>query len=306
MDSSKPKQSETRRKTARIAAATAATASTAATDDATADNAATAPSGQLQELRRPAGMVIRPGQGDSAAAGAGDRPADSPPPPAGAESCPNPPAMADLDESDGSGEGPPGLSDRDESAADEFEELATPVTELDAGGIRPEQVVEAVLFASDEPVPARKLAEIVGVGDQRDIKRWIHGLNETYQRMQCAFRIESIAGGYQMLTQSEYNAWLKKLLKVRSESRLTPAALETLAIIAYKQPIMRVDVESVRGVGCGEMIRQLCEKQMVKIVGRAEELGRPLLYGTTKRFLEVFGLSSLKDLPRVEDLKPPD
>jgi segregation and condensation protein B len=81
--------------------------------------------------------------------------------------------------------------------------------------------------------------------------------------------------------------------------------LETLAIISYKQPIMRVEVEAVRGVGCGEMIRQLCEKQLVKIVGRAEELGRPLLYGTTRKFLEVFGLSNLKDLPQVENLKPP-
>jgi len=95
------------------------------------------------------------------------------------------------------------------------------------------------------------------------------------------------------------------MLEKKTKITLSGPALETLAIIAYKQPIMRVEVEAVRGVGCGEMIRQLCEKQMVKIVGRAEELGRPLLYGTTRKFLEVFGLSSLKDLPQVEDLKPP-
>jgi segregation and condensation protein B len=108
-----------------------------------------------------------------------------------------------------------------------------------------------------------------------------------------------------MLTRGEYNMWLRQLLKVRSEGKLSGAALETLAVVAYKQPVMRVDVEAIRGVSCGEMIRQLCEKGLVKIVGRAEELGRPLLYGTTRKFLEVFGLGSLKDLPQVEDLKKP-
>ena len=166
-------------------------------------------------------------------------------------------------------------------------------------------VVEAVLFASDEPITPKKLADIVGTGGVKEIRQHVAELNEKYDRQDCAFRIESIADGYQMLTRSEYNVWLSKLLKVRSESKLSPAALETLAIISYKQPIMRVDVEAIRGVGCGEMIRQLCEKGLVKIVGRAEELGRPLLYGTTKKFLEVFGLSSLRDLPQAQDLKPP-
>jgi segregation and condensation protein B len=109
-----------------------------------------------------------------------------------------------------------------------------------------------------------------------------------------------------MLTLSPFNTWLSKLLKVRSESKLSPAALETLAIISYKQPILRVDIEAIRGVACGEMVRQLCDKGLVKIVGRAEVLGRPLLYGTTKRFLQVFGLNSLKDLPTAEDLKKPE
>lgn len=186
----------------------------------------------------------------------------------------------------------------EERSTDESVEPAPPE-------ITPIQVVEAVLFAGDEPVTANKLAEIVGAGGAKEIKEYIEQLNRKYEQMNCAFRIETIAGGFLMLTQSVYNVWLRKLLKMRSESKLTPAALETLAIIAYKQPIMRAEVEAVRGVGCGEMIRQLCEKQLVKIVGRAEELGRPLLYGTTKKFLEVFGLSSLKDLPQVEDLKPP-
>ena len=127
-----------------------------------------------------------------------------------------------------------------------------------------------------------------------------------YEANNNAFRIEQVAGGYQMMTLSPYNHWLKKLLRVRDESKLSPAALETLALIAYKQPIIRADIESVRGVAASEMIRSLMYKGLVKIVGRAEVLGRPMLYGTTKKFLEVFGLNSLKDLPKIEELKRPD
>ena len=171
--------------------------------------------------------------------------------------------------------------------------------------ITAESVVEAVLFAADEPVTARKLVEIVGAGGVKEIKQHVEQLNQKYEQMNCSFRIESIAGGFQVLTMAQFNPWLRKLIKARSESKLSSAALETLAIISYKQPILRVDVEAIRGVAAGEMIRQLCDKGLVKIVGRAEELGRPLLYGTTKKFLEVFGLDSLKDLPKAEELKPP-
>ena len=167
-------------------------------------------------------------------------------------------------------------------------------------------VLEAVLFCADEPVPARKLAEIIDVGGVKEVREAVDELNARYRQMNCAFRVESLAGGYLMLTLPAFNSWLRQLLKVRGETKLSPAALETLAIVAYKQPILRVDVEAIRGVAAGEMLRQLMEKGLIKIVGRAEELGRPLLYGTTKKFLELFGLNSLKDLPSVEDLKRPD
>ena len=166
-------------------------------------------------------------------------------------------------------------------------------------------VAEAVLFSGDEPVTPNKLADIVGVGGVKEIREIVEELNAKYESMGCAFRIESIAGGFLMLTLPEYNIWLRKLIKVRGETKLSPAALETLAIIAYKQPVMRVDIESIRGVAAGEMVRQLIDKGLVKIVGRAEELGRPLLYGTTRKFLETFGLGNLKDLPSAEDLKKP-
>jgi segregation and condensation protein B len=167
-----------------------------------------------------------------------------------------------------------------------------------------ESVIEAVLFASDEPLSEARLADIVET-HVRQIRRHIKSLNDRYKANNNAFRIEQIAGGYQMLTLDVFNPWLKKLLRVRSDSKLSPAALETLAIIAYKQPVMRADIEAIRGVASGEVIRTLMYKGLAKIVGRAEVLGRPMLYGTTKKFLEVFGLNSLKDLPKIEELKKP-
>lgn len=169
--------------------------------------------------------------------------------------------------------------------------------------IEPIRVVESVLFASDSPLPAAKIANIVGVGDARDMKKHIASLNEQYAAHGLSFRIEEIAGGYQMLTLPEYNTWLTKLLRAREETKLSQAAMETLAIVAYKQPATRADIEAIRGVAAGDMLNRLREINLVKIVGRAEDLGRPLLYGTTKHFLEVFGLGTLEDLPQVEVLK---
>ena len=167
-----------------------------------------------------------------------------------------------------------------------------------------QSVVEAILFASDEPLEASKIAKVAGAGDARQARKLIEELNSEYAQRGAAYRIEQIAGGYIMLTLPEYNDWLKQLLRTRQENKLSQAALETLAIVAYKQPVMRVTVEALRGVAAGEMIRNLMEKGLVKIVGRAEELGRPLLYGTTRKFLEIFGLNSLEDLPKVEELRP--
>ncbi|UCG32789.1 MAG: SMC-Scp complex subunit ScpB [Phycisphaerales bacterium] len=167
-------------------------------------------------------------------------------------------------------------------------------------------IVEAVLFASDAPLPAGRLAQIVGVGDAREMRKHIGELNEGYEQRGHSFRVEEIAGGFQMLTLPAYNTWLTKLVRARNDARLSPAALETLAIVAYKQPVLRAEIEGIRGVQCGEVINRLREMNLVKIVGRAEDLGRPMLYGTTKRFLEVFGLANLEDLPQVEQLKAPE
>ena len=184
------------------------------------------------------------------------------------------------------------------------ERRATSIEPMEGFELTTESVTEAVLFASDESLTEARLADIVGV-PVRQIRQHVKSLNERYQANSNAFRIEKIAGGYQMLTLSCYNSWLKKLIRVRDDSKLSAAALETLAIIAYKQPVIRADVEAIRGVAVGEIIRSLIYKGLVKIVGRAEVLGRPMLYGTTKKFLQTFGLDSLKDLPKVEELKKP-
>ena len=167
-----------------------------------------------------------------------------------------------------------------------------------------ESIVEALLLSTDEPLPPGKIAQLLGAGDADDVRRHVETLNEGYARSGAAFRIEAIAKGLQMLTLPVYNHWIHKLNKARADSRLSTAALETLAIVAYKQPVLRADIEAIRGVAVGDMLVRLRDMNLVRIVGRAEEIGRPLLYGTTTRFLEVFGLSSLADLPKVDGDQP--
>ncbi len=169
-----------------------------------------------------------------------------------------------------------------------------------------ESVVEAVLFASDEALSVQRLVNIVEAGSIKQVRDCVKELNDKYRSNGSAFRIEQIAGGYQIMTLDVFGYWLKKLVRVRTETKLSQAALETLAIISYKQPVIRADIEAIRGVAAGEVIRNLMYKGLVKIVGRAEVLGRPMLYGTTKKFLDIFGLNTLKDLPKIEELKKPE
>ena len=167
-------------------------------------------------------------------------------------------------------------------------------------------IVEAILFTSDDPVSADRLAEAAGEDvTVAMVRAAVEELVADYQAHGRAFTVEEIAGGFQLFTRPEYNTYLKKIVRARSEARFTQAALETLAIIAYKQPVMRAEVEDIRGVACGDMIRTLMEKGLVRIAGRGEQLGRPLLYGTTKKFLQAFGLSSTKDLPDSKQLVEP-
>lgn len=158
--------------------------------------------------------------------------------------------------------------------------------------------LEALLFTTRHPLTPSRVGELIDVPSSKALRAGIAELNRQYEAAGRSFRIEQVAGGYQMLTLPVYGPLLNKLYQRDIDSKLTRSALETLSIIAYKQPVLRAEVEAIRGVASGETIRSLMEKHLVKIAGRAEEPGRPILYGTTKRFLELFGLNSLKELPK--------
>jgi len=165
--------------------------------------------------------------------------------------------------------------------------------------------VEALLIGSDRPLSEARLGALLGLpgkGVAKRVQEAIAQLNAAYETTGRSFGIERLAGGWQVLTRPELGELLARLHEERQQSRLSQAALETLAIVAYRQPIIRAEIEAVRGVSSGEVLRGLLERRLVKIVGRAEEIGRPMLYGTTREFLKVFGLSSLDDLPEVEGL----
>ncbi len=157
--------------------------------------------------------------------------------------------------------------------------------------------VEAVLFLMKEPCPSRKLAALADLSDGARARALVKELNARYERVGGAFRAVEVAGGYQLRTAPEFAPWLFRLQEAPSDARLANSAMETLAIIAYEQPVLRATIERIRGVHCGEMLRQLLERDLIKIVGRSEELGRPFLYGTTKKFLLAFGLAKIEDLP---------
>jgi segregation and condensation protein B len=124
-----------------------------------------------------------------------------------------------------------------------------------------------------------------------------------YDAAGCAFRVEEVAGGYRLMTRPMFGPWLRRAFQTPVETRLSAPAMETLAVVAYRQPILRAEIESIRGVQCGDILRQLMDRDLIRIIGRSEDLGRPLVYGTTKRFLEVFGLRHLDELPRAEHFR---
>lgn len=160
--------------------------------------------------------------------------------------------------------------------------------------------LEAVLFLSREPLNSRKLSQHADLLDGTEARTLIRRLNLEYDRAGRAFRVEQIAGGYQLLTRKVFSGWLRRLEHIPRETKLSGPALETLAVVAYRQPVLRADIEAIRGVSCGEILKQLMERDLVRISGRSDELGRPFLYSTSKRFLTLFGLNHLDQLPRTE------
>jgi len=169
-------------------------------------------------------------------------------------------------------------------------------------GFTKEIIVEALLFASVEPVPARKIALAVGCSEE-DVQAAVVSLNEAYEKQGRSFRINRIAEGFQFRTLPEFADYVRGLSRQIAASRISAAGLETLAIIAYRQPITRAEIEKIRGVNVSGVLKSLIEKKLITITGRAQVLGRPLLYGTTREFLRYFGLADLSLLPKESELQ---
>jgi len=167
---------------------------------------------------------------------------------------------------------------------------------------RLKRALEALLFAADSVLKSGKLAELSGAEDGHQARELVMELKEEYDDQGRAFCIEEVADGYRMVTRPRYHRWLRELKRSEKKQSLSQAAMETLAIVAYRQPLNRAEIEDVRGVQSGYILRSLVEKDLVRVVGRSTELGRPLLYGTTSTFLEQFGLDSLDDLPEIGEL----
>jgi segregation and condensation protein B len=163
-------------------------------------------------------------------------------------------------------------------------------------------IIESLLFVADEPLSIDKIKEVLETIDAKEIRSVLQGLAEDYESRGGGFKLCEVAGGWQLRSRPEYHEWIKRMLQP-SPQRLSRAALETLAIIAYKQPIIRADIEHIRGVDSGGVLRQLMERKLIRVLGRREIAGRPLIYATTRVFLELFDLKDLKDLPSPAEIE---
>lgn len=176
--------------------------------------------------------------------------------------------------------------------------------EEEPGGRR--KRAEAVLLFHRGPLNLRKLAALAGLADATEARTRIREMNEIYDQVGSALRVEEVAGGHQLLTRPALAPWLRRIKHIPPPVQLGDAAMETLAVIAYRQPVLRADVEAIRGVACGELIRQLMQRDLVRISGRSEDLGRPYLYGTTPYFLQIFGLKNMGSIPALPGASIPE
>lgn len=165
-------------------------------------------------------------------------------------------------------------------------------------------ILESLLFVSDSPLRLETLLEIFSGSNKETILESIEQIRREYGDDSKGFELVEVAGGYQFRTKPKWSEWVQRLKKIRVV-KLSRSAMETLAIVAYRQPIIRPEIERIRGVDSGWVLRALMEKGLIKIVGRKDLPGRPIIYGTTKAFLELFGLNSLADLPTLKEISPP-
>ncbi len=168
----------------------------------------------------------------------------------------------------------------------------------------PKQILEAVLFASDVPVGLAVLAEVLGDRGPQDVRLLLAEMGQEYDRGERGIVLQEIAGGFQILSRKECAPWVERMLRSRRKIRLSKAALEALAIVAYRQPITKVEIDSIRGVDSAGVLHTLLERNLAAIKGRSKGVGRPLLYSTTSEFLSYMGLNDLSDLPELKELGP--
>jgi segregation and condensation protein B len=164
-------------------------------------------------------------------------------------------------------------------------------------------ILEAILFVSPEPMPVARLMSIVGTVSKAEVVQALEILRHDLEQLGRGIQLVQVAGGYRLVTKQEYGPWLKRMEKAKAAQKLSRSALESLAIIAYKQPLVRAEIEEIRGVETSGVLRTLCERKLVRIVGRKDVPGRPIMYGTTKFFLEHFGLQDLSQLPPLREFK---
>jgi segregation and condensation protein B len=164
-------------------------------------------------------------------------------------------------------------------------------------------IIEALLFSSPEPLSVARIKAVLEGAEAEEVSDALDALRDEYSRDSRAFQIVEIGGGYQLATKPEYSDFVTRLVESRARQRLSKAAMETLAVIAYKQPVVRSTVESIRGVNVDGVLRTLMERDLIRIVGRADGPGRPLLFGTTREFLMQFGLNKLSDLPGLKEIE---
>jgi segregation and condensation protein B len=190
-------------------------------------------------------------------------------------------------------------------SADETESPSTIGTEHVEGIDQRElkAILEAVLFVSPDPVPMARLVTVLGAVKKAEVEQVLALLKQELEQEGRGVRLVQVAGGYRLVTKPDYAPWIKKLDKAKTMSKLSRSALESLAIIAYKQPLVRSEIEQIRGVETSGVLRTLLERKLVRIVGRKEVPGRPIMYGTTKFFLEHFGLHDLTQLPPLREFK---
>ena len=170
-----------------------------------------------------------------------------------------------------------------------------------------QQIVEALLFASDSPLSGKKIREIIPeIANEKQVKKIISQIDEKYETTNSPLKIVELAGGYQIVTRDTFSTWISQLYKSRSRQKLTRKGLETLAIIAYKQPVTKTQLEQIRGVNCDYSTQKLLEKELIEIKGKAETPGRPLLFGTSTKFMEYFGINDLNELPTPKDFPQDD